>query len=285
MSIVKQVQELEEQINNYRKALDDTKKQLTQARTDLAAQAKLTVEHLESSIPSLEVKVKNKQAEIEALDKEICSKQLANQAEELHWKGHYERMEKALIQDYENKSKALDFQSAELNKATLELSHRAEILNSDMDQRESSIKRMADDLIAREEGLINSKKDMVDQQALFHQEVHSTRATLDKDKAYIKEQKELLVDRNKELKDREHDIFEREKQAEAAIANESLVEAHSLSNEHRAQVLDKRELDINERNVSLQAERKRANKKEEALNDREEKLNQREKNLRELEKI
>jgi len=275
----KEIQEAQKQLKIYQEAIVKERAELAKIRTDKSEAAKTTLSSLQSEIPVLEEVIAKKKSEILSIDKIIEDKKAIANIRQTD----FDKLESNLREEYEIHRVALEKREVEQNKRDDDFKIKASEFGNDLVSREKELDFGWRDFRAEQDGFNTVKKDFRDQQDLFFAEVHKHQEEHEKQLAYIKEQKELIVDRQKELSDREHDIFEREKKASEVIAREATLDDRKKQLDYREQLMDERVAGINTENARVRAEIVRMNKRDGEQNSREEKLKQREDNLKVLE--
>jgi chromosome segregation ATPase len=283
MATDKELQEMEEKMKTYEKALDDTIKKLALKRTELSTLAKTKLEDLEKEIPTLENQIQTRQDKVIELDELIFEKKEKYETEYNSCVDHYIALESQLKKDYAEKNEYLDrrHESQEIRDCKF-ISESAK-LEADVQNRELAIEQSKNELSKREENLAKELKEFNSSKDLFNAQVSDV-------KTEFEDTRRSLDARDKDLaqKHAEADKIIKEAQGlkvqyESTIAKIAELDAKENELNDRAKALDEKESILNTENARLKAESVRMNKRNDEQNDRENRLNQRDANLKVLE--
>lgn len=195
MTPEKELESVEKKLAIYKEALEDTVRKLTQARTDLATQARKTVEDLEANIPELRSKVSELSDKISELDKAIIRK-----TAELN------RQREDFAKRYQSDKEVLD---KEHQKRTDEIAKEKEKVN---EQRKEAI------------GLFENIKARESQLEIDNAELGRAKMRLKSDISVFQSERELALNEIAKMKEKAEIVLAdaKKKQAEAIKTNEDL---------------------------------------------------------------
>lgn len=270
---------MDDKVKIYREALDKIIAELTLKRTELAAQARLTVEHLETSIPSLRLKVNSLNTEITKLEKQISDKKAIRDAEYVTAHEHYKELEASLKKEYETRKHTLD--GVEKNNTTV---------LSELTERERRIRLLEMNAEIREGNIVLKDKSLTNRVSEFESTRNAELKKIEDDKKTISKKMAsvdaLIADNriiNIDLVSQRNILLSRTKDAEDTITRISEVSGILESVRLEKEANDKRDEIINQANAKLQADVFRNNARSAALDKRNALLDERESNIKLLE--
>jgi len=271
--------EIEEQLKVYKDELEKVKGQLRQARTDLASQAKKTVADLESSIPALEAKAKEKSDKVALLDKMILDKQKKHdEIKEFHAE-HYKNLENSLAKEHSLRMSNLDEREKAQNRRDEEYKSKVVILA----HHQAALDSGQTNLAKAQKNLENDRKELADKQLRASHEINESKRKIAEEYSTLSLKKENFNKDKSELINQIKQVSEKQDKVSAVLAREYNLDKRDKDAQTKEYFNSKKSEELNQQFIALKADRIRLNNREELQNAREKNLNDREKNLKELE--
>lgn len=273
-------EKFKKQLQDYKDAVEATRVELRQLRTEKAQAAQTTLAQLQKDIPVLEAKSRELRAVLADLEKKIEARDLEYRRQNEDLSARYSELEAGLKAEYSVKQSEIQV-LIEKNKALSEdfAVKNKEVFNREVmaDKRYEELKRLEASLVERRDALNSREKAINDSEARLNMERDRVNALFSKKTVELSDKEEYMNRRIKEC-------TERELRASEIIDQVNDIQGKINKNMGILNSQEQKEADIRALEIRLAVQKQELQLKENQLINRETELDEREENIKKLEK-